>query len=838
MMVQLTRVWQTFAIVALLALAAEASAGPLNAAVPAAASGRATLNAQASNAASAETLEPRAVIARYCIGCHNARVKTGGLVLESLDVDRAGDHADVWEKVIRKLRGGSMPPAGLPRPDKTTTARLVVWLENELDRAASAAPNPGRASIHRLNRAEYTNVIRDLLALDVDGRALLPSDDSSSGFDNIADVLTVSPALLERYLSAAHKVVQAAVGDANAKPVSQTYTLPRTLVQQARMSEELPFRSRGGTLLRHHFPADGEYVLRVRLNRALNTNVIRGLANHEQLDLRLDDARLKLFPVGGECVGSSEPRCVKPPGLVQASEYERTADNGLNVRFTASAGTHAIGVTFVRRTAAAPEGPGPTRLPAGSSADGFDQGAEMSVETIQIEGPFNATGPGDTPSRRAIFVCRPDTAGQNASTGSARHDEACATTILSRLARRAYRRQVTDADVRTLIEFYRTGRRNGGFEGGIALAVERLLVSPEFLFRIERDPAGAAPGTPYRISDLELASRLSFFLWSSIPDDELLDRASQGALKDPAVLEQQVARMLRDRRAQSLVDNFAGQWLYLRNVPAAAPDPDLFPDFDRGLRDAFQRETELFLQDQIARDRSVVELLTANYTFVNERLARFYGIPNVYGSHFRRVTLPDDTRAGLLGQASVLTVTSYSTRTSPVVRGKWLLENVLGSPPPPPPANVPPLKEQGEGGAAPTTVRQRMEEHRKNPVCASCHARMDPLGFALENFNAIGGWRTTDANRTIDASGVFPDGTTFTGPAELRRVLLSHGDEFITTMTEKLMTYALGRGLEAYDMPAVRRVLKESAASDYRWSSIVLAIARSLPMQMRVVVQP
>jgi hypothetical protein len=782
-------------------------------------------------ASSGDAAAQTALVTRYCITCHNQRLKTGGLTLDNLDVGRAGDHAEVWEKVARKLRSGAMPPPNAPRPARDTYNGFVSWLEHELDRDRALKPNPGRPAIHRLNRAEYTNSIRDLLAVEIDARSMLPGDESSYGFDNIADVLTISPALLERYLSAARKVGRLAVGEPNLKPVAQIYSLPRTLVQIDRMSDDLPFRSRGGTVIRHYFPADGEYSVKVRMQRALNTNVIRGLASHEQLDVRLDQARVTLFAIGGECVGSAEPRCRKPPGLVQASDYERTADDGLEVRFAAKAGVHAVGVTFVRRSAAAPEGPGPVRLPAGGSADGFDQAAEMSIDTVQIEGPFATTGIADTPSRRAIFVCHPAAAAAR----RADDDETCAKTILTRLARRAYRRPVADADVQTLVGFFRTGRKSGGFDAGIELAIERLLVAPEFLFRVEGDPADLPPGTPHRITDVELASRLSFFLWSSIPDEELLDAAAQGKLKEPAALQQQVVRMLADPRSQSLVANFAGQWLYLRNVASAAPDPDLFPDFDLTLRDAFQRETELFLQSQLREDRGATELLSADYTFVNERLAKFYGIPNVYGSHFRRVTLPDDRRAGLLGQASVLMVTSYATRTSPVVRGKWLLENILGSPPPPPPPNVPPLKENGEGGTTPTSVRQRLEDHRKNPVCASCHVRMDPLGFALENFDAIGQWRTSEAKVPIDASGTFPDGTRFTGPAEFRRVLLGHREQFVGTLTEKLMTYALGRGVEYFDMPAVRKVLRDAAPHDYRWSSLILGVVTSEPFQMRAV---
>jgi hypothetical protein len=769
--------------------------------------------------------EVRGVLDRYCVTCHRESLRSGGLVLEKLDLERAGEQPDVWEKVIRKLQTGSMPPAGARRPDQATYHAVTTWLENTLDKAAAAHPTAGRPpAAHRLNRAEYTNAIRDLLALDIDGRALLPGDESSFGFDNIGDVLTLSPALLERYMSAARKISRLAIGNPAMRPMVSAYTLPRSLTQQERVSDELPFRSRGGTVIRHHFPVDGEYTIKIQLQRTVNTPVIRGLANHEQLDVRVDGARVKLFQVGGECLGSSEPRCVKPPGLVQASEYERTADAPLQVRFRAEAGTRAVGIAFVRRSAAAPEGPGPVRLPPGSSADAFDQNAEMGIEGFQIEGPFDASGAGDTPSRRQIFSCRAE---------RPQDEEPCARKILSGLARRAYRRPVVDGDVRTLIGFYRTGRASRGFEGGIELALERLLISPEFLLRIEQDPDHATPGAPYRISQLELASRLSFFLWSSIPDDELLELAAQGRLSSPAVLEGQVRRMLSDPRARALVTNFAGQWLYLRNMASLSPDPALFPDFDRNLRDAFQRETELFLESQLREDKSITELLSADYTFVNERLAKFYGIPNVYGNHFRRVSLPGDTRAGLLGQASILMVTSYANRTSPVLRGKWLLENILGSPPPPPPPNVPPLKENGEGGAPPATVRARMEEHRKNPICSSCHARMDPLGFALENFDAIGRWRATDAGAPIDASGVFPNGTKFTGPVELRRVLLDQRDSFVETLTEKLLTYALGRGLEAYDMPAVRAVQRAAAAQDYRWSALILAAINSLPFQMR-----
>jgi hypothetical protein len=778
--------------------------------------------------AAASPADHQALVKRYCVTCHNERMKTGGLMLDrmlpELNRDQVSANAETWEKVLGKLRAGAMPPPRVPRPEKASLDAFTSWLETSLDQAAGAKPNPGRAPIHRLNRTEYTNAIRDLLALEIDGRSILPTDESAHGFDNMADVLSMSPGLLERYLIAAQKVSRLAIGDPTMGPVIQTYNYPLTLVQEERMSEDLPMGTRGGAAIRHYFPADGEYVVRIRLQRVLNTSVIRGLANREQLDLRLDGSLIKRFPVGGECVGSKEPRCIKPPGLVTASEYERTADQGLEVRVPVKAGRRVLGLAFVRRVAGQPESASPVRMPAGHSSYAYDQSVEMGVETVQVEGPVAVEGPGDTPSRRAIFVCRP--AGD-------RDEESCAKTILTRLARRAYRRPVTDRDVQTLIGFYRVGRRERGFDTGIQHALERLLVSPEFLYRIEQ-PLDANRKTPdvYRIRDTELASRLSFFLWSSLPDDELLDLAARGRLNDPVVLKAQVQRMLADKRATALVTDFASQWLYVRNMRVVAPDPEAYPEFDGNLREAFQRETELFLESQLREDRSVVELLTANYTFLNERLARLYGVPNVYGSHFRRVPLNDDRRAGLLGQGSILTVTSYATRTSPVIRGKWLLENILGTPPPPPPANVPPLPENGEPGQAPSTVRARLEQHRKNPVCASCHAPMDPLGFALENFNGIGKWRTSEAGAPIDASGTLPDGSTFNGPAEFRKALLKRSDAFVHTVTEKLLTYALGRGLQYYDMPAVRQIIRE-AGPDYHWSALVLGIARSVPFQMR-----
>ncbi len=772
----------------------------------------------------ATTPPDRALLQKYCVGCHNTQRRVAGLALESLDPVHPEASAAVWEKVVRKLRSGAMPPAGMPRPDRAVGLALAEAVEASIDRAAAAAPNPGRPVLHRLNRVEYANAIRDLLAVRVDPEALLPPDESGFGFDNIADVLSLSPALLERYMLAAWKISRLAVGDPEMGATTAVYRLPIPLVQDERMSEDLPFRSRGGTAIEHDFPLDGEYSIRLRLHRTWTSPVIRGLADREQIDLRLDGERLRLFAVGGECVGSQEARCVRPPGIIPASEYEKSADADLVVRVPVRAGSHRIGVAFLARFAKAAEGTGPARLPAAHPTFLYADNVSMSIESVEVIGPLAGAAPGPTPSRARILTCTPSTPGD---------EQACARRILSTLARRAYRRPVTSPEVETLMGFFRQGASGTTFEGGVQLAIERLLVSPDFLFRVERDPAGIAPGSVYRISDLELASRLSFLVWSSLPDDELLGVAARGRLRDPAMLAAQVRRMLRDEKASALVANFFGQWLYLRNMDTVAPDPEAFPEFDEGLRAAFKTETEMFLRSQLREDRSIEELLTGRDTFVNERLARHYGIGGVYGSHFRRVTLADDARGGLLGQGAILTITSYANRTSPVVRGKWLLENLLAAPPPPPPPDVPALKD-GKDGARPTSVRERLEQHRRNPVCASCHARMDPLGFALENFDAIGKWRTHDALVPIDASGALPDGTAFVGPAAFRRALLAHREELMRATAEKLLTYAVGRGLEHTDEPALRRVLRESSAGGDRWSALLLAVVRSDPFQKRV----
>ena len=764
----------------------------------------------------------RAVLDQYCVTCHNQTARTAELLLDQADVENIGDGPEVWEKVLKKLRPGAMPPAGMPRPDQATYDSFATYLETALDSASAAHPNPGRPVLHRLNRVEYANAVRDLLAVEIDGATLLPADDSRHGFDNIGDVLTVSPALLERYLSAARKISRLALGDPDISPVFEGYNVPKYFVQNDRMSEALPFGSRGGIAVRHNFPADGEYLLKVRLARNSRDYITGLLDKPHQLDVRLDGARLELFTIGGETHGKSAPLFSNNAMGDRAQDiYERTADDILEVRFPATAGPQQIEVAFLKETSM-PEGP--LRTPMSKYDLHNYKGGEPGVASVSITGPYDASGIGQTPSRHRIFVCRPS---------SAQDEESCATKILSTLARRAYRRPLTEDDIQTLLDFYKAGHNEGGFEAGIGSALERILVGPEFLFRIEVDPENVASNTAYRISDLELASRLSFFLWSSIPDDQLLELAEGGKLSDPVVLEQQVRRLLKDSRSKALVSNFAAQWLQLRSLRAINPDQDVFPYFEENLREAFRVETELFFESLLREDRSVLALLSANYTFVNERLARHYGIPDVYGSHFRRVELETEERRGLLGKGSILALTSYANRTSPVLRGKWVLENLLGTPPPPPPPNIPDLVERDQDGQA-FSMREALEQHRANPACATCHNVMDPLGFALENFDGIGTWRTTDAGDPIDSSGVLPDGTPFRGPAELQRVLLeSKSEEFVATATERLLTYALGRGVESYDAPAIRSIIREAAPNNYRWSSLILGIVKSAPFQMR-----
>jgi hypothetical protein len=773
--------------------------------------------------------EYRATIDRYCATCHSEKLRTAGLVLSDADPSNVGAAAAVWEKVLDKLRTHAMPPAGALRPAPALYESLTKYLETELDRAAEAKPNAGRVALHRLNRAEYANVIRDLLGLDIDVESLLPVDDSGYGFDNIADVLSVSPILLNRYMSAARKTSRLAVGDPAPGPEIQTYDVPLLLTQEDRMSEDLPFGSRGGVAIRRNFPAEGDYIIKVRLQRSGNykDEDIMGLSEPHELEIRLDAARVQQFTIGGKYADNSarddKGSYIKRAATSEESKYKRTADSVLEVRVHSNAGPRVIGVDFLAE-ATEPEDP---LQPLTAGFRFINKRIEQilpNVATVIVEGPYNVKGPGDTPSRRKIFTCHPAGAAEEAP---------CAHQILATLARRAYRRPVTDADLQPLIKLYQSGREGRSFDAGIGRALEGILVYPEFLFRVEKQPPLAA-GATYHISDLELASRISFLLWSSLPDDELVEMAASGKLRNSGTLEHEVRRMLADPRSKALVSNFAGQWLYLRNMQRVTPDPEAFANFDENLRAAFEQETELFLEENLRTDRSVLNLLDANYTFVNERLARFYGIPNVYGSSFRLVPLNDERRRGLLGQGSILTVTSYPNRTTPTIRGKWLLENFLGTPPPPPPPNVPSLKDQ-TGSADILTMRQRMEEHRRNPACAGCHSRMDPLGFALENFDGIGNWRTAEGNTPIDASGVLPEGTRFNGPAELRNILLKQPEQFVTTVTTKLLTYALGRGVEYYDSPAVRKIVREAHPADYRWSSLILGVIHSVPFQMSTV---
>ena len=794
------------------------------------AAGSQTLSAIAADPAT----PPEALVGRYCVSCHNEKVAVNGvnagLHLDKADAKQVANSAEVWEKVIVKLRTRSMPPPGNRRPDSATYDAVVSWLETELDGAAEREPNPGRSVLRRLNRLEYANAVRDLLAVEVDADALLPIDELRFGFDNNGSALSVTPLLLERYLSAAYKIGSLAVGEPEVRPGSETYPVDLFLLQEDRMSDDLPFGSRGGIAVRHHFPVDGEYTVKATLQRN-SRGYARGLFEPHQVDFRLDGERIKRETIGG----APKMAIPGPPfaqagtlGNEEAELYMLTdVDARLEARFFAEAGSRVVSVTFLNENLV-PEGP---LRPPMTEVDRVQyKGGDPAVDHIEITGPFNVTGVSETPSHQKIFACRPT---------RTEEERSCARTILAPLARRAYRRPVTDQDVEALVDVYESVRVDGeGFEAGIRAGIARILVGPEFLFRVESEPADVAPGTVYRVSDIEMASRLSFFLWSSIPDDELLDAAEGGRLKDAVVLEQQVRRMLRDPRSRTLVTSFAGQWLYLRNLSSSKPDAGLFTEFDSSLRDAFRQETELFVESTLREDQSVLKLIDADYTFLNERLARHYGIPDVYGSHFRRVTLGSefDARRGLMGQGSLLTVTSYSNRTSVVLRGKWVLENLLGAPLPPPPPDIPSLERNGALGQMP--LRQLLEQHRANPACAVCHSRMDPLGFALENFNAIGQWRTTDARIPIDASGVLPDGTKIDGPAGLRKALLAHPDQFVGTVAERMLTYALGRGLEPYDVPAIRRITREAAQDDYRWSSLILATVRSMPFQMRKAEQP
>ena len=781
---------------------------------------------------------PRAVFDQYCVTCHNQKLKTAGLMLDRLDPADAAAHAQTFEKVIVKLRAGSMPPRGMPRPDAATYRAVAATLENEIDRAWEAHPNPGRiGAVQRLNRSEYNNAIRDLFKLDLDVKSQVPGDETADGsFDNFADSLSISTAHLERYMSVARQVTRLAVGLPPVKPAVEQFEIPLHVLQNDRQSEDLPFGSRGGIAVHYDFPADGEYQIKVRLQRQYQ-DYLKGMGWPQRLDLRLDGKLLKRFTVGG--AGKGRPAASSyagdgEPGFAGDPSWEEymqvTGDAGLEVRLPVSGGPHVVGVSFVRELWE-PEGlPQPQQLGRVIANDQVYMDY-AKVGKVEIGGPYQASGPAkDTPSRRAIFVCHPPATSKNAA-----EDRACAATILSRLARFAYRRPVTKTDTDTLLQFFDDGRKDGGgFDNGIQFALERMLVDPDFLLRVIRDPAKPGSG-PYRLTDLELASRLSFFLWSSIPDDHLLALAERGELSKPSVLEGEVHRMLADSRASdALVTDFAAQWLNLRQVQDVVVDPDKYPNYDDSLLQAFQKETEMFVASTLREDTNVNELLDANYTFVNERLARHYGIPGIYGTRFRRVTLPDhDKRGGLLAQGAILVTTSYPDRTSPVLRGKWLLNNIFGLPIPPPPPGVNTTLET-KPGVRPPSIRERLAQHRTQPSCTSCHSVIDPLGFAMENFDVVGGWRTIDeSGKPVDASGTTVSGKKIEGLAGLRAALLENPDQFPHTVTEKLMAYALGRRLEYYDQPAVRQIVRDAAAHQYRWSALILGIVESPTFRMR-----
>jgi len=790
---------------------------------------------------SAAAASNRALLDQYCVICHNEAVVNSaptaneglqttqlrnlGLTLDRENVADLSENPAVWEKVVNKMRVGVMPPPNYPRPDKQRYDEFRAWLENGLDEVAAANVDPGRTqAFHRLNQTEYRNAIRDLLNIDIEVDNMIPADSPDQyGFDNNADVLALSPVLVERYVSAAHKIAELAVGAAPRGPSTTTYEVPLNLIQDDLISESLPFGSRGGTAIEHLFPVDGDYRITVKLQTNY-VDFVRGYDSAHDMEISLDGVLLDQVRFGGDAPGVPAPYSYA--GNIRGSdEWEEFmmafADEGFELVLPVEAGPRIIGATFPREMWE-DEGIDQPRLYGYHLAVTELPDSNPGIGSIEVEGPITVGGPGDTPSRRKIFTCSPESPGQELG---------CATEILGSLARQAYRRPVSSSEVDELLEFFDAGRADSNFEAGIQFALERILVSPDFLFRIEQDPAGVAPGTMYAISDVELASRISFFLWSSLPDERLLDLVERGTLRDAGVLEQEVARMMADPRADAFVENFVGQWLYLRNLDGIYPDPKAFPEFDENLRAAFQRETELFLDDQIRSDSSLLELLSADYSFINERLAEHYGIEGVYGSRYRKMKLDGGQRGGLLGHGSLMMVTSYPNRTSPVLRGKFVLENLLGGPPPEPPPNVPALEEESEGRKL--TMREAMAKHRENPACRVCHAAMDPIGFSLENYDAVGKWRMEFAEQPIDASGLLPDGNTFDGPDGLRDLLLERPDDLVGTITEKLLRFALGRSLEYYDMPQVREIVRKAAIDDYRWSSVILGVIESTPFQMR-----
>ncbi len=737
----------------------------------------------------------RQLVDKYCVGCHNQRTKTGDLILDTADYAAIPAHSAMWEKVVKKLRSGTMPPPGAPRPDAASYNAAASWIEAKLD---TAPPYAGRPALHRLNRSEYANAIRDLLHLDVDVNSLLPPDDAAFGFDNVAEVLGVSPALQEQYLGAASKIAALAIGDPAQTPTTHTWRVPQDLTQNQHV-EGLPLGTVGGISVRHNFPLDAEYRLQAKLYRT-NLNIMRGLQTVQQVEFSVDGKRVQLIKIGG------------PEEMAALFETPTDTSDAVDARLQAvvpiTAGPHTVSIAFLQDLQFAE----PVRLQSflRSSVDNFDWAGHPHLQVLSVAGPFKATGVSETPSRQRILVCKPSSV--------------CAKQIVTTLMTRAYRQPPSAADLDRAMKFYTPA---ANFERGIQAALERILASPKFLFRAEREPAGVKPGTTYPLTNLELASRLSFFLWSSIPDDALV----KVKLTSSVALDREISRMLADPRSASLTNNFAGQWLQLRNLRNFQPNTDLFPDFDDNLRQSFRRETEMLFESVLREDRSVLDLMTADYTFVNERLARHYGIPNIYGSRFRRVPVRDEARKGLLGQGSILALTSHAERTSPVVRGKWILENLLGLQVPPPPPGVPPLPEKKDGDK-PRTMREQMSEHRANPVCAACHKTLDPIGFALENFDAVGAWRSQDAGAAVDARGELADGTMVDGVVELRQALLSRPESFVTAVVEKLMTYALGRGLDARDMPQVRAIVRQAKPGNYKLSALIQGVARSTPFRM------
>ncbi|MGK0296482.1 MAG: cytochrome c5 [Gammaproteobacteria bacterium] len=770
------------------------------------------------------------LINRYCVSCHNKTLKTANLLLDKAKIDEISQAPALWERVNLKLTLRAMPPVGMPlRPSESEYQQLIGHLQSELDGLADRNSNPGSVTVHRLNRSEYSNAIKDLLAIDIDAQALLPPDNIGQGFDNIAEVLAVSPLLMEQYMFAASKISKLAIGPDEMLPVSESYSIDNDYRQNERMNEDLPLGSRGGMAFNHYFPMDGEYTVNVKLHRS-QEGYIRGIRKAHQVDFRLDHERINVIKVGGEIHGRSGPLFNESQNPQYAGDpvqtgYEFTADEVLKVTFPAKAGSHLVSASFINETTK-PTGmkkPEMTLLDIGSY-----KGGDATVASVTITGPRNATGPGLTASRQKIFICSPE---------SQDEQDTCAQEILSTLARSAYRRPVTNEDMNELMALFQTGRMSNGFKTGVGLAIQGILSGPEFLFRVEQDPGGVVPGSIYPISDMELASRLSFFLWSSIPDDELISVADQGRLRDPKILNNQVKRMMSDPRSEDFIKNFGEQWLGLRNMDIFNPHPEVFPEFDDELREAMRTETELWFREMIREDRSIDELLTADFTYLNERLAKHYGISGVSGSRFRRVSLSGyDERIGLLGKGSLLAATSYNNRTSPVLRGKWVLENLLSMPPPPPPDDAfqPVLEVENENGTA-LTMKQAMEKHRANPVCATCHKLMDPIGFALENYNAIGSYRTRyeEANADVESAGILFDGMAFSNTSQFRDRLLVHSDRIAHTVTEKMLTYALGRGIEYYDQPEIRDIVRKISAKNTAWTALIQGIIESTPFQYR-----